>query len=105
MHIQPNHSSHTTLLISSANTLRQETHIDTSVWVNAMFDTGLGQKRQLIKDYTAMIANNRDLIHCVALSHRFLSLLIRGLTSTFAADEGASPLLNLNIAYQTETAH
>lgn len=32
----------------------------------------------------------------MALSHRSLSLLIRGLTSTFAADEGASPLLNLN---------
>lgn len=29
----------------------------------------------------------------MALSHCSLSLLIRGLTSTFAADEGASPLL------------
>lgn len=49
-------------------------------------------KRQLIKYYTAMIPNNQELIHCVALSHRPLSLLIRGLKSTFAADEGASPL-------------
>lgn len=52
-----------------------------------------------------MIANNQELIHCVALSRRYLSLLIRGLTSTFAADEGTSPLLNLNSAYQMETAH
>lgn len=52
-----------------------------------------------------MIANNQELIHCVAHSHHFLSLLIRRLTSTFAADEGASPLLNLNSAYQTEKAH
>lgn len=51
-----------------------------------------------------MIANNQELIHCVALSRRSLSLLIRGLTSTFAADEGASPLLNFNSAYQMETA-
>jgi len=52
-----------------------------------------------------MIANNQELIHCVALSHRSPSLLIRGLTSTFAADKGASTLLNLNSAYQMETAH
>lgn len=50
-----------------------------------------------------MIANNQALIHCVALSHHYLSLPIRGLTSTFAADEGAS--LNLKSAYQMETAH
>lgn len=43
-HTQPNHSSHTILLISSANAARQETHFDTSVWENAMFDTGLGKK-------------------------------------------------------------
>lgn len=52
-----------------------------------------------------MIANNQELIHSVALSHRYLSLLIRGLTSTFAVDESAPPLLNLNHAYQMETAH
>lgn len=52
-----------------------------------------------------MIANNQDLIHCAALPHRSLSLPIRRLTSTFAADEGASPLLNLNSEHQTEAAH
>lgn len=41
----------------------------------------------------------------MALTHHYLSLPIRGLTSTFAADEGASPLLNLNSAYQMEAAH
>lgn len=47
-----------------------------------------------------MIANNQELIHCVALSYRSLSLLIRGLTST--ADEGASPHLTFSSTYQTE---
>lgn len=54
------------------------------------------KKGGLRKDYAAMIANNQQLIHCEALSHRYLSLHIRGLTSTFAADEGASSLLNSN---------
>ena len=66
--------------------------------VKARFSAGLGEKRQLIKDYAAMIANIPEIIHCVVLSYRRLSLLIRGLTSTFAADEGASPLLNSNTA-------
>lgn len=52
-----------------------------------------------------MIANNQELIHCEALSHHHLSLPIRGLTSTFAADEGAAPLLNSNGGNQMETAH
>lgn len=52
-----------------------------------------------------MIANNQELIHCEALSHHHLSLPIRGLTSTFAADEGASPLLNSSGGNQMETAH
>lgn len=46
-----------------------------------------------------MITNNQELILCLALSYLSLSLLIRGLTSAFAADEGASPLLNLNTTY------
>lgn len=42
-----------------------------------------------------MIANNQELIHCEALSHHYLSLPIRGLTSTFAADEGGLSSLKL----------
>lgn len=57
------------------------------------------EKSRLIQDYAAMITNNQELILCLALSYLSLSLLIRGLTSAFAADEGASPLLNLNNAY------
>lgn len=93
-------------LISSFNALRQK-----SSESGHPISTGESKvrhrvrgKRQLIKDYAAMIANNQELIHCVALSYRSLSLLIRGLTSTFAADERASPLSNLNSAYQMETA-
>lgn len=51
-----------------------------------------------MKDYLAMIANNQELIHCVSLSYRSLSLLIKRLTSAFASDEGASPLGKLSSA-------
>lgn len=51
-----------------------------------------------MKDYTAMIPNDEELIQRVVFSHRLLSLLIRRLTSAFAADEDTSPLSNLNSA-------
>lgn len=73
------------------------------VFLLELLKQGLAQskkKRQLMKDYLAMIANNQELIHCVALSYRSLSLLIKRLTSAFASDEGASPLWKLSSAYR-----